>query len=131
VSPLLEFLRDWKYFFNDQLSINLYCFTGICQTVFGKPVAGAKNQQVISESTQWASASDLKSRRYYFHTYHDRSVKMIDLNELDLNAQSIKGIRNIQKPGQIINLSSEINNTVFKAISIEQILQLQKQKAAP
>ena len=87
--------------------------------------------QVISESTQWTSASDLKSRRYYFHTYHDRSVKMIDLNELDLNAQSIKGIRNIQKPGQVINLSSEINNTVFKAISIEQILQLQKQKTAP
>ncbi len=83
---------------------------------------------VISDSTQWTSASDLKNRRYYFHTYHDRSVKMIDLNELDLNAQNIKGIRNIQKPAQVINLSNQINNTVFNANSMEQIIQLQKQK---
>ena len=53
---------------------------------------------------------------------------MIDLNELDLTAQKIKGVKNIQKPAQIINLSSEINNTVFNANSIEQIIQLQKQK---
>ena len=64
--------------------------------------------KIVSDSTQWTSAADLKNRRYFFHTYNDRSVRMIDLNELDLNTQNIKSIKDLQKPGQIINISDQV-----------------------
>ncbi|MBL6972156.1 MAG: choloylglycine hydrolase family protein [Desulfobacterales bacterium] len=64
--------------------------------------------RIVSDSTQWTSAADLKNRRYFYHTYIDRSVRMIDLNELDLNAQNIKSIKDVQKPGKTINLSDQL-----------------------
>ena len=62
---------------------------------------------MVADTTQWTSASDLKNRRYYFHTYSDRTVRMIDLNELDLNAKETKLYTDVQKPGQAINFSDK------------------------
>ena len=39
--------------------------------------------------TQWTSASDLKNSRYYWHTYENRQIKMVDLMQMNLNAEKI------------------------------------------
>ena len=36
----------------------------------------------IYEVTQWTSASDLNGGRYYFHTYDNRALSVVDLNKL-------------------------------------------------
>lgn len=66
---------------------------------FGKPVI---------DTTQWTSASDLTNSRYYYHTYNDRSVRVIDLNKLDLNAPDIKTIKDVQRPGKIEDVSDQL-----------------------
>jgi choloylglycine hydrolase len=37
---------------------------------------------LIKDSTAWTSLSDLKRKRYYFHTQADRTVRMIELDKL-------------------------------------------------
>jgi choloylglycine hydrolase len=48
-----------------------------------RPPAGS-NEPL--EYTQWTSASDLKNRKYYFHTYDDRRVRSVSLEEFNLDA---------------------------------------------
>lgn len=48
-----------------------------------RPPAGS-NEPL--EYTQWTSASDLKNRKYYFHTYEDRQVRSVSLDEFNLDA---------------------------------------------
>lgn len=48
-----------------------------------RPAAGSREPL---ESTQWTSAADLTSRRYYFHTHDNRRVRMVDLNSFDADA---------------------------------------------
>lgn len=62
----------------------------------------------IDEATQWTSAADLTNSRYYYHTYNDRSVRMIDLNKLDLNSPATKIIKDIQRPGEIEDVSDQL-----------------------
>jgi len=38
------------------------------------------------EYTQWTCASDLKNRKFYFHTYDDRQVRTVSLDEFNLDA---------------------------------------------
>ena len=64
--------------------------------------------KIVDDETQWTSASDLTNRRYFYHTYSDRSVRMLDLKDLDLNAPDIKMIKDAQKPGEIENVSSQL-----------------------
>jgi len=64
--------------------------------------------RVVADSTQWTSAADLTNRRYYYHTYHDRSVRMVDLDKLDLNARGISIIKDVQKPGKIKDVSAQL-----------------------
>jgi choloylglycine hydrolase len=45
------------------------------------------------DTTQWSSANDLAKKRYYFRTYQDYGVRVIDLMKLDLNAKEIKTIK--------------------------------------
>lgn len=42
----------------------------------------------IQDSTAWTSLSDLKRRRYYFHSQTDRTMRMIDLNKMPKNVFS-------------------------------------------
>jgi choloylglycine hydrolase len=45
------------------------------------------------DTTQWSSANDLAKKRYYFRTYQDYGVRVIELMKLDLNAKKIKTIK--------------------------------------
>jgi choloylglycine hydrolase len=58
--------------------------------------------------TNWTTAADMTHLRYYFHTYQNQQVKMIDLNKVDLKAKDIKTIPMHQ--GEVINdVSGTIN----------------------
>ena len=51
---------------------------------------------VLADYTLWTSASDLKTKRYYFRTYDNSQIRMLDLMKMDLDAKdfvkmSIKG----------------------------------------
>jgi choloylglycine hydrolase len=48
--------------------------------------------KVTADYTLWTSASDLKNLRFYFHTFENRRIRMIDLKKMDLNANDVKTI---------------------------------------
>jgi choloylglycine hydrolase len=44
---------------------------------------------VVADYTLWTSASDLKARRFYFRTYENSQIRMIDLTRQKLDAPAI------------------------------------------
>jgi len=44
---------------------------------------------VLADYTLWTSASDLKTKRYYFRTYDNSQIRMLDLLKMDLDAKDI------------------------------------------
>ncbi len=71
-------------------------------------VRADENDKIVSDSTLWTSASDLTNRRYFYHTYNDRSVRVLAFEDLDLNAPGIKMIKDVQKPGKIENVADQL-----------------------
>ena len=71
-------------------------------------IRGNEAGKTVSDTTQWTSASDLTNHRYFYHTYSDRNVRMIDLKEFDLDGKSIKTIIDVQKPGKITDVTGEL-----------------------
>ncbi|WP_417390687.1 linear amide C-N hydrolase [Gimesia sp.] len=65
---------------------------------------GDENGKVTADYTLWTAVSDLKNLHYYFRTYEDSTIKMINLNCIDLNAAGIKTI-SIQGEQPIMDLS--------------------------
>ena len=61
----------------------------------------------VNEATQWTSAADLTNGRYFYHTYNDRSIRMIDLKKVNVNARDIMTIKAVQKPGEIKDVSGQ------------------------
>ncbi len=53
-------------------------------------IRGVDNGKTVNDYTNWTTAADLIHRHYYFHTYLDRRVKMIDFNKVDLDAKDLK-----------------------------------------
>jgi choloylglycine hydrolase len=53
-------------------------------------IRGNDNGKTIADYTNWTTAADMKHLRYYFHTYQNRRIKMIDLNKIDLNAKDFR-----------------------------------------
>jgi choloylglycine hydrolase len=51
----------------------------------GLTAARGNTAQDITSATQITTASDLKNRRYYFHTMNSREVRMIDLSKIDFS----------------------------------------------
>jgi len=47
---------------------------------------------LVFDCTQWTSASDLKNKRFYMHTYHDRQVQAFNLMDMDLEASQVMRI---------------------------------------
>src|SRR5213082_1940303 len=47
---------------------------------------------VLADYTIWTSASDLKSKRYYFRTYENSQIRMVDLMKMNLDAKDITKI---------------------------------------
>lgn len=64
--------------------------------------------RVIADTTQWTSAADMRNLRYFFHTYHDRAVRVVDLGRMDLNSPSTQSMKNVQQPGKIQDVSGEL-----------------------
>ncbi len=69
---------------------------------------GVDNGKSMADYTLWTSASDLKNHRYYFRTFDNSRIRMIDLKKMDLDAPEIK---TISMAGQevIEDLSSKAN----------------------
>jgi choloylglycine hydrolase len=58
---------------------------------------------VLADYTIWTAASDLKGKQYYFRTYENSQIRMIDLIKMNLDAKdivtmSIKGDEVIKPP---------------------------------
>ena len=58
--------------------------------------------------TNWTTAADLTHLCYYFHTYQNRQINMIDLNKVNLNAKNIKTV-SMQQNETINDLSGNVN----------------------
>jgi len=71
-------------------------------------IRDVQGNKTVSDTTQWTSASDLTNRRYFYHTYHDRSIRMVDFKDVDEKAGKIKIIKDVQKPGKIQNVSGQL-----------------------
>lgn len=61
---------------------------------------GIEHGKEVADYTQWTSASDLTNRRYYFRTFDNSRIRMIDLNTVDLTAKEIRTI--LMKGGEEI-----------------------------
>ena len=44
---------------------------------------------VLADYTIWTSASDLKTKRFYFRTYENSQIRMVDLMKMNLDAKEI------------------------------------------
>lgn len=67
-------------------------------------VRGSMNGKSSVDYTLWTAVTDLTNLRYYFRTYEDSTIRMINLNCVDLNATEIKTI-SIQGEEQIMDVS--------------------------
>ena len=52
-----------------------------------------ENGKDYYDYTQWTSAADLKNKRYYWHTYDNRQLQMIDLMQMNLAGKEIITIK--------------------------------------
>ncbi|MEZ9417570.1 linear amide C-N hydrolase, partial [Vibrio sp. 10N.286.49.E1] len=52
------------------------------------PAAESGQLDGMRSSTIWTSAADSKNLKYYYHTQHNRKVRMIDLNNIDFSANN-------------------------------------------
>ncbi len=57
---------------------------------------------IQADYTLWTSASDLKAKRFYFRTYENSQIRMVDLMKMDLDAKDI--VTMSMKGGEAINL---------------------------
>ena len=62
---------------------------------FDIPKGAARDQEkdehgnVIADYTLWTSANDLKAKRFYFRTYDNSQIRMVDLMKMNLDAKEI------------------------------------------
>ena len=66
---------------------------------------GTEHGKEVSDYTQWTSASDLKNLRYYFRTFDNSRIRMIDLKAVDFDAKEIRTI-SIKGEEQIEDVTS-------------------------
>jgi choloylglycine hydrolase len=53
---------------------------------------GLEHGKEVADYTLWTSAADLKNLRYYFRTYENSRIRMIDLKVVDFDAKEIRTI---------------------------------------
>jgi choloylglycine hydrolase len=53
-------------------------------------IRGTDNGKPIADFTNWTTAADMKHLRYYFNTYQNRRIKMVDLNKIVLNSKDLQ-----------------------------------------
>ncbi len=77
---------------------------------FDIPLGSARtkvNDVVYSDSTQLTCVKDPQSLKYYFRTYNDQTIKVVDLKAFDLNAKAIKTL-NITGESKAFDISSQL-----------------------
>jgi choloylglycine hydrolase len=47
---------------------------------------------ILADYTQWTAASDLTAKRYYFRTYDDSQIRMLDLMKMDIDGKDLATI---------------------------------------
>ncbi|MEN6458222.1 MAG: choloylglycine hydrolase family protein [Thermoguttaceae bacterium] len=53
---------------------------------------GVENGRPVADYTLWTSVSDLTNHRYYFRTFDNSRIRMVDLQKMSLDAKAIKTI---------------------------------------
>jgi choloylglycine hydrolase len=53
---------------------------------------GIEHGKEVADYTLWTSAADLKNLRYYFRTYDNSRIRMVDMKAMDLDAHEIRTI---------------------------------------
>ena len=53
---------------------------------------GIEHGQEVYDYTLWTSAADLKNLRYYFRTFDNSRIRMVDMKAVDLDAKEIRTI---------------------------------------
>jgi choloylglycine hydrolase len=53
---------------------------------------GIEHGKEVSDYTLWTSAADLKNLRYYFRTFDNSRIRMVDMKNVDLDAKEIRTI---------------------------------------
>jgi choloylglycine hydrolase len=66
---------------------------------------GLEHGKEVADYTLWTSAADLKNLRYYFRTYDNSRIRMIDLKAVDFDAKEIRTI-SIKGEEQIEDVTS-------------------------
>lgn len=64
---------------------------------------------IYTDETQLTCARDPKSLKYYFRSYADQTIKVVDLNRFDLNAKTIKRVQ-LSGTTKVTDISSELRN---------------------
>jgi choloylglycine hydrolase len=67
---------------------------------------GLDHGKEVADYTQWTTAADLKNLRYYYRTFDDSRIRMVDLKALDLDAKEIRTI-SMQGTEQIEDVSEK------------------------
>jgi choloylglycine hydrolase len=78
---------------------------------FDIPVGVARskeNQTIYSDYTAITCVRDPQSLKYYFKTYDDQTMRVVDLNQFDLNATSIKSVSIAKYQQPVVDISSEL-----------------------
>ena len=44
---------------------------------------------ILADYTIWTSANDLKAKRFYFRTYENSQIRMVDLMKMNLDAKDL------------------------------------------
>ena len=65
------------------------------------------NGIIYTDSTLLTCVKDPQSLKYYFKTYEDQSIRMIDLKKFDMNATTIKKV-NISGNENIMDISQDL-----------------------
>lgn len=62
---------------------------------------------IHSDYTMLTVARDARNNRYYYHTYNDQAIRMVDLSKFDLNAKLIKKI-STKSEQSVVDVTSKL-----------------------
>ena len=110
-SPVSRFVRASLFSANAIPSAN--AAEGINQIFhilnnFDIPKGIAQDNNSSPDYTQVTTARDPQNLRYYYKTYDDQSIRMIDMKKLDLSAKEIKRFRVDESSQPIVDMTAKL-----------------------
>ena len=67
----------------------------------------SSNGVIYSDYTLMTVARDPQSQRYYYKTYDDQTIRMVDLKAFDLNAKTIRQV-STKSEQPVVNMSEKL-----------------------